>query len=49
MSWSRQFDEPILLPDGRKLVTLLDAGVYIQALTSPRAFCSMLPIMAASS
>ncbi|MET4485854.1 hypothetical protein [Bradyrhizobium sp. LA7.1] len=29
--WST-FDEPISLPDGRKLVTLLDAGNYIAAL-----------------
>ena len=24
MSWSRRFDEPIVLPDGKKLVTLKD-------------------------
>ncbi|UEM17612.1 hypothetical protein J4G43_030105 [Bradyrhizobium barranii subsp. barranii] len=30
--WSRSFDEPIALPDGRKLVTLLDAGDYIAVL-----------------
>jgi hypothetical protein len=30
--WSRRFDEPILLPNGRKLVTLHDAGEYIAAL-----------------
>ncbi|WP_346771014.1 hypothetical protein [Bradyrhizobium sp. CW9] len=28
LSWSREFDEPIVLPDGRKVVTLLDAGDY---------------------
>jgi hypothetical protein len=33
--WSRHFDEPIHLPDGRSLRTLLDAGQYIASL--PRA------------
>ncbi|WOH60229.1 MULTISPECIES: hypothetical protein [Bradyrhizobium] len=28
LSWSREFDEPIVLPDGSKVVTLLDAGDY---------------------
>jgi hypothetical protein len=32
MPWSRAFEDPIALPDGRKLVTLLDAGEYIHAL-----------------
>lgn len=32
MTWSRRFDDPIALPDGRGLVTLLDAGGYIAAL-----------------
>ena len=32
MTWSRAFDEPIPLPDGRELVTLLEAGEYITAL-----------------
>jgi hypothetical protein len=31
-NWRRKFDEPIPLPDGRKLVTLLDAGRYIEAM-----------------
>jgi hypothetical protein len=31
--WSRRFDEPILLANGRKLVTLRDAGDYIAALS----------------
>jgi hypothetical protein len=26
------FDDPIVLPDGRELVTLPDAGEYVQAL-----------------
>jgi hypothetical protein len=32
MSWSRAFDEPIPLSRGRQLVTLKDAGSYIQKL-----------------
>ena len=32
MTWSAAFDEPIALPDGRKLLTLRDAGAYIQDL-----------------
>jgi len=32
MTWARAFDEPIPLPDGRALATLLDAGEYITAL-----------------
>jgi hypothetical protein len=32
MTWSRRFDEPIALPDGRELVTLRDAGDYISRL-----------------
>jgi hypothetical protein len=35
MPWSRTFDDPILLPGRRELVTLRDAGGYIAAL--PRA------------
>jgi hypothetical protein len=30
--WQRQFDDPILLPRGRQLVTLQDAGNYITKL-----------------
>ena len=30
--WSRRFDDPISLPDGRKLVTLRDAADYITSL-----------------
>jgi hypothetical protein len=30
--WSREFDEPIALPNGRKLVTLQDAAEYITLL-----------------
>jgi hypothetical protein len=32
MTWSREFDEPILLPEGRTLATLRDAGEHIAAL-----------------
>jgi hypothetical protein len=32
VDWSRKFDDPISLPIGRQLVTLLDAGVYITEL-----------------
>ena len=28
MSWKRRFDDAIVLPDGRKPVTLLDAATY---------------------
>jgi hypothetical protein len=30
--WKRAFDEPIPLPDGGELVTLEDAGRYVDAL-----------------
>ena len=30
--WSRKFDEPIIPPGGRQLVTLKDAGNYITML-----------------
>jgi hypothetical protein len=30
--WSRKFEEPIALADGRRLVTLHDAATYITAL-----------------
>jgi hypothetical protein len=33
MSWSRAFDDPIELPDGRVLRTLRDAGHYVTALS----------------
>jgi hypothetical protein len=28
LSWKRRFDDAIVLPDSRKLVTLLDAATY---------------------
>ncbi len=36
MPWSRPFEEPIPLPDGRTLRTLRDAAKYLMAL-SPKA------------
>ena len=30
--WSKLFEDPVTLPNGRKLVTLLDAGNYIASL-----------------
>ncbi len=32
MAWSRRFDDPIVLPNGRKFITLKDAADYIIAL-----------------
>jgi hypothetical protein len=32
MSWSRTFDDPIILPNGRVLKTLRDAGHYVAGL-----------------
>ena len=40
MIWSREFDEPIALPDGRELVTLREAADYIMGL--PRARTAVL-------
>jgi hypothetical protein len=33
MGWDPKFSEPILLPKGKKLVTLRDAALYITKLT----------------
>src|SRR6476620_5853430 len=35
--WDREFDEPIALPDGRKLIVLRDAASYITALPKKEA------------
>ena len=35
--WSREFDDPIPLPGGRRLVTLQDAGTYITKLPKAEA------------
>jgi hypothetical protein len=32
LSWSTPFYDPVILPDGRKLVTLKDAATYITSL-----------------
>ena len=32
LGWQREFDDPISLPDGRKLLTLKDAAEYITGL-----------------
>ncbi len=32
MPWSTRFEDPIVLPDGRKLITLKDAADYITKL-----------------
>ena len=36
MPWSTAFDDPIPLPDGRELITLQDAAIYIQKLPKPQ-------------
>jgi hypothetical protein len=36
VSWSTRFPDPIVLPDGGKLVTLQDAGSYIANLPKKR-------------
>jgi hypothetical protein len=35
--WAREFEDPIVLPDGRKLVTLRDAPTYITELPKKEA------------
>jgi hypothetical protein len=37
--WQRKFEDPITLPDGRKLVTLRDAADYITALPKKNPTC----------
>jgi hypothetical protein len=37
LSWKRRFDDAIVLPDGRKLVTLLDAATYATKLPKKEA------------
>ena len=37
MSWSREFDEPIQIPNGRTLITLRDAASYITTLPKKEA------------
>jgi hypothetical protein len=33
LSWSRRFDDPIVLPDGRQIATLRDAATYATKLS----------------
>jgi len=41
--WSREFDDPIILPCGGQLQTLRDAGNYASGMSwSPRRFNSRL-------
>jgi hypothetical protein len=35
VSWDQRFFDPIMLPGGRKLVTLRDAALYITELPKP--------------
>jgi hypothetical protein len=35
--WARKFNEPVTLPDGRRLVTLREAADYITALSRAEA------------
>jgi len=37
LSWKRRFDDAIVLPDGRKLVTLRDAAAYATKLPKKEA------------
>jgi len=37
LSWSREFDEPIQIPNGRTLITLRDAASYITTLPKKEA------------
>jgi hypothetical protein len=32
LNWSREFEDPITLPNGKKLITLRDAADYITGL-----------------
>jgi hypothetical protein len=45
MSWSRRFDEPVELPDGRKLRTLADAIAWL-AMEIPPAEHEMKQVQA---
>jgi hypothetical protein len=37
MAWSRAFEDPIILPNGREMLTLLDGGNYIASLPRKEA------------
>jgi hypothetical protein len=47
MSWSRRFDEPIVLPNGKKLVTLKDAIAWL-AKEIPKSDHGMKQVQAAA-
>jgi len=47
MNWSRRFDEPIKLPNGKKLVTLKDAIAWL-AKEVPKSEHSMKEVQAAA-
>jgi hypothetical protein len=47
MSWSRRFDEPIILPNGKKLLTLKDAIAWL-AKEIPKSEHGMKQVQAAA-
>ena len=47
MSWSRRFDEPIILPNGKKLLTLKDAIAWL-AKEIPKSEHGMKRVQAAA-
>jgi len=47
MSWSRRFDEPIILPNGKKLVTLKEAIAWL-AKEVPKSEHTMKQVQAAA-
>jgi hypothetical protein len=47
MNWSRRFDEPITLPDGKKLATLKDAIAWL-AKEVPKSEHDMKEVQAAA-
>ena len=47
MSWSRRFDEPIILPNGKKLHTLKDAIAWL-AKEIPKSEHGMKQVQAAA-
>ena len=48
MSWSRRFDEPIILPNGKKLLTLKDAIAWL-AKEIPKSEHGMKRVQAAEN
>jgi hypothetical protein len=41
LGWQREFEDPISLPDGRKLLTLKDAAEYITGLPKKESTAGM--------